>query len=207
MSFDPVQIVEVFRVRTMARVKGLLQQAGYRFAVYVERFIDDKGPPAGTPSSSSHIGAQSGGISRALIPRQQGNITNIVIDHGGARLETGIDENLLPYARIQEVGGTITAKRAGALTIPITPEAAVALKAAGGNIRSLGLQIIQGKNGNAILVKVDGETITPWFALKKSVTLRARPYYEPGTKAFYEEEIPRMNEELLQGLAEDWEAL
>lgn len=208
MSNDAGHIVEAFRMRVETRIKDLLQRLSFRFAVYVERFMDEHGPEPGTRSGSQRIGLQEGHISRALIPRQSGNITRIVYESGAWTLETGIDDKLVPYANIHEYGGVIVPKSAKALVVPVSPEAAAALKGAGGNVRSLNLVVIPKKDGTgAYLAKVDGEKVTPWFALRKSVKISARPYYNPGTLAFYQDEIPKANEELLAGIAQDWHTL
>ena len=84
------------------------------------------------------------------------------------------------YARIQELGGTISAKNAANLTIPLdaalTPSGVARFSArevidnpsvAGMTGTFFAKSILFGKNGSAI---------TPLFLLKPSVTLPARPY-------------------------------
>lgn len=208
MAEDPQQIADAFRAKVAARAKDYAERAAFMQALYIERFMDERGPDPGTRSTSQRIGARKGGISRSLTPRQPGNVTEYKVETGSITLTTGIDSNMVPYALIQEHGGTIVPKSAKALTVPVSPEAAQMLEAAGGNIRSLNLFVLRGKDPNhAALARQDGDRVTVLFALLKSVTLPARPYYAPGMAAFEAEGVPKLNQEFSDGIAEDYNNL
>lgn len=208
MSSEADHIIASFKTHVDARAKETLRRLSYQFVVYVERFIDDHGPEPGSGRAGAHIGTQHGGITRALIPQQPGNITRIFYESGTWQLSISIDQKLVPHASIQEHGGTITPKNAKNLLVPVSPEAAHALESAGGNVRSLNLVVIPKKDGSgAYLAKIQGDKVEPWFALRKSVTIKARPYFEPGVRAFYRDAVPRAFEEFLANLAHDWRTL
>jgi hypothetical protein len=99
----------------------------------------------------------------------------------------------VPYARILELGGTIRARRSY-LTVPVN-QAAKRLSEKG--LASYGKMFtFRSKKGNVILMgttKVRSQTTPgrgvtirdnsiPVFVLKKSITLRARPYLRPRAK-------------------------
>ena len=76
----------------------------------------------------------------------------------------------LKYARIQDFGGTITPKSGQYLTIPLGG-------IRGGPRNYPGGFFIRSKAGNLLYVVKTGKTgIKPLFVLKKSVTLRGKPY-------------------------------
>tara|TARA_R110002012_G_scaffold54098_1_gene138721 strand:- start:568 stop:1167 length:600 start_codon:yes stop_codon:yes gene_type:complete len=91
------------------------------------------------------------------------------------------------YARIHEQDGvrgterTIKAKKAQYLSIPVHE----ALRAKSGDARVPGPRDIEGlffiesKKGNKLLVKSTDGQIEPWFLLRKSVTIKARPFLKP----------------------------
>lgn len=97
------------------------------------------------------------------------------------------------YARIQEYGGRISAKKGKFLAVPVGQEGRRAARDCGGNIRSLSLRIVRTKAGKLLLVKDlnKGQKATPFsnrakgsqtiilFVLKRSVVLPARPYLRP----------------------------
>ena len=141
--------------------------------------------PAGEPP-----GARTGALKR-----------NIQIDDSdvNSKLQIRVGSNL-PYARIQEVGGTITAK-GKKLTVPIGEEGRRLAARAGGNLRSLNLKLMFGRGGRMFLGKRHGWDYRPtwrpgpafWhrrvprfipvFALMDSVVLPPRPYMRPGLAA------------------------
>jgi len=80
----------------------------------------------------------------------------------------------LVYARIQELGGVITPKRARALTVPL--QAALTQRgAARGRARDFMNTFI----AKGIIFQRAGKDIIPLFKLKKAVQIRARPYLGP----------------------------
>jgi len=112
----------------------------------------------------------------------------------GPKPMAAVGSNLV-YAPIIERGKTITPKNAKALAVPIGVEGKQAAKRAGwrsdknsaGRIRSLDLAYIARPGKDPLLARVDvkgrGKSqraqITPLFVLKRSVTIRARPFMRP----------------------------
>lgn len=106
------------------------------------------------------------------------------------------------YARLMQEGGTVSAQK-GALAIPITKEARRAA-ATVASIREIpGLSFVPRKGKPPLLVKTlergskakgtkKGD-LEPWFVLKKSITVRARPflYFEEGDIPMIERVIAR----------------
>jgi phage gpG-like protein len=97
----------------------------------------------------------------------------------------------LPYARIHEFGGVITAKK-GYLPIPLNQVARDMQRRAGGSLRNVGgLSTIRSKKGNLLLGRFKrgkgkaygkgraDNGFEPLFVLKKSVRMPARPYMRP----------------------------
>jgi hypothetical protein len=94
----------------------------------------------------------------------------------------------VPYAAIQEIGGTITPKRAQALTIPLpdntrrdgTPKitAQEAMSSGRGFIRD-GIMFMRKFNVSKKSGMVTGSDLLPLFVLKKQVTIPGRPYLAP----------------------------
>lgn len=90
------------------------------------------------------------------------------------------------YARIQEYGGRIRAKKGKFLPIPVGVEGQRAAKAANGDIRKLNLRLVRTKGGKLLLVKDEagtkkgkGARSQILFVLKKEVYLPPRPYIRP----------------------------
>lgn len=95
----------------------------------------------------------------------------------------------LPYAKIHETGGTITAK-GKALPVPLNQEARDLLRRKGGSLRNVpGLFVLRMPSGKALLgrhwVRVRGKA-RKWshgfkalFVLKRSVRIPRRPYVLP----------------------------
>jgi len=144
------------------RLVKWLDKSGFRVETAAKRSMRGKGPSAqGTPP-----GIDTGTLRRSVT--HQVNPT---------KLECRVGSNV-PHARIQEMGGTITAK-GSKLTIPLNEEAAKMRR----NTASLntvgGLKYVK-VGGTGYLVKDtendDGEFM---FVLKDSVTLPPRPYLRP----------------------------
>lgn len=84
------------------------------------------------------------------------------------------------YARTQEFGATIQAKRSRYLAIPLEAARTGAGVARWPGPRSVpGLFFIRSKAGNPLLVVRDGDGIRPMFALKERVTIKAQPFLRP----------------------------
>jgi hypothetical protein len=101
----------------------------------------------------------------------------------------------IAYARIQERGGTIRPKSGKFLPVPLNKAAQRMLETTTGSLRSRNLQVIRSKTGKLLLFegktlrnqkgertlglrvyKINGKAV---FALRKSVTLKARPWAAP----------------------------
>lgn len=121
---------------------------------------------------------------------QTGRLRNSIAVQKVGSLRRHVGTNV-PYGKIQEFGGTITA-RGGALAVPIGPQGQKALRDSGGNIRSLNLWTLKRKGKPPLLVQINHKRLgrnkggatydghmTPLFVLKKSVTLPARPWARP----------------------------
>jgi len=80
------------------------------------------------------------------------------------------------YAKIHHYGGVIRAKNVKALPIPLHARAAKAQR----NVKSVrdipGLLLIPRKGELPLLAKRKGERLDPWFVLKRSVVMEARPF-------------------------------
>lgn len=80
-------------------------------------------------------------------------------------------ESDLPYASIHETGGRITAKKAGALTIPMTATAR------GRTARSWGPKLFKPKGRNFLATRGGrGGGLTVQYLLRKSVFIRKKRY-------------------------------
>ena len=126
---------------------------------------------------------RTGNLRRAVFHRV--GVTNIA----GATdvyVVVGVDLRRAPYGRIHELGGTITPKKSKYLTIPLK-----AARTANGVARFTARDLIAnpgsfGYTGtffrNAVLFGKKGKSITPLFALKTSVKIKAVGYLK-GTVA------------------------
>jgi hypothetical protein len=76
----------------------------------------------------------------------------------------------------KQYGGTIRAKNARALTIPIAPEAE-GKRAAEFAMGGRPLFVIASKGGNSILGYSAGDQFVPLYVLKRSVTQKADPFF------------------------------
>ena len=84
-----------------------------------------------------------------------------------------VGTNLI-YARIQELGGTITPKRARALTIPLR-----AALTGRGVARGKARDFINTFIAKSIIFQRVGKDIIPLFKLARRVQIRARPFLGP----------------------------
>jgi len=129
--------------------------------------------------SGQVLGVRTGNTRRALYFR-------VFADANGldAGVVIGADVKKAPGARVQEYGGTITAKN-GALAIPLPPAltangvARVSARVFMDNPSTLGFDAAFIRKG-VIFGKHTGGGIEPVFALKQSVTLPERSYLRAG---------------------------
>lgn len=100
-------------------------------------------------------------------------------DGKGARV--GVLKSI-PYAAIQEFGGTIQSRSGGFLPIPIHPLAKARARMRRGPRSFPFLHLIRTKSGKLLLVrKVGGRNarFEIYYVLKKRVVIPARPYFYP----------------------------
>lgn len=133
-------------------------------------------PPSSAPGSPPH--KLTGALGQSIQTDLRG------IREKNPRVRVGPSLFRVPYARIQELGGTIVPRKGRALAVPIGAEGRKAARDAGGSIRSLNLIYIKRKGGQAPLLakSIGGNAIKPLFILLKSVTLPARPYLKPAAQ-------------------------
>jgi len=130
---------------------------------------------------------------------QTGRLRNSIAVQKSGPLIRRVGTNL-PYGRIQEFGGTITAK-GKYLLVPIGVQGKNALRDSGGNIRSLNLMLIKRAGRPPLLCqgssKLRGKgrgSVTPLFVLLPRVTLQARPWAMPALNRAK----PRMGKAFIQ---------
>lgn len=132
--------------------------------------------------SGQVLGVRSGNLRRSLYFR-------VFADPDGlsAGVYVGADIKKAPQAAVQEFGGTISAKSAGALTIPLAPDLTnngvmrVSAREFFDNPSSLGFDhAFINPKGTAIMGVSKGQAPVPVFALKTSVTLPERSYLRAG---------------------------
>ena len=100
--------------------------------------------------------------SAALLARVDAQSALVAVDHVAAAQK--------------QYGGTIRAKNAKALTIPITEEAS-GKRAAEFAMGGRELFTIVSKAGNTILGYANGDDFVPLYVLKRSVTQKADPFF------------------------------
>lgn len=119
------------------------------------------------------IGQEMRNKAAGLAPRKSGGLRRSIktIPSSFFQIKDQVEVGTnLKYAQIQDKGGTITPKRGQYLTIPLGGTRGSPRNHPGGFF-------IKSKAGNLLYVIKTGKTgIKPLFVLKKSVTLRAKPY-------------------------------
>lgn len=98
-------------------------------------------------------------------------------------VDVGPDLRVAPYARIQELGGTIRPRRAKALAVPIGQEGRRAARESLRSLRSLNLTLVLRRGRPPLLVRKGPRgSFKPLFVLLNKVTLPARPYMRPASQ-------------------------
>lgn len=126
------------------------------------RFRSTSGPD-GAAWEKSFRAKHEGGQTLSLSRRLRNSITYAAT---GSTATVGTN---VVYAAIHQFGGTVRAKNAQFLSIPVTPAA----RAAGSPRNMAGLHVAQTLKGQFILVDAKGVT---QFLLRKQVTIPARPF-------------------------------
>ena len=109
-----------------------------------------------------------------------GQTTGTALKKPNDKMTLKVGTNVV-YAAIQEFGGTIVPENAGALAVPIHPDAKAALIPQGGSIRNVfpDLVMIKRKSGAPLLVRVKGNQFDIMYVLLKRVTIPAHPFLRP----------------------------
>ena len=117
---------------------------------------------------ADHIVTQklSGQVLKVRTGTLRSSIVPILAHMEGRVIMAGVGTGV-KYARIHEFGGTIVPKVAQALTVP--------LPGVKGRARDYKNTFI----AKGMIFQKQGREIIPLFALKKSVTIPARPYFRP----------------------------
>lgn len=107
----------------------------------------------------------------------------LVLRAGGV----GTDKDV-KYARLQELGGTVRPIKGKYLAIPVGPAKTAAGVSRYASPRDVpGLVFVQSLKGQPLLVQLTGKggkaKVTVWYVLRRSVTVRARPYLKPAIDA------------------------
>lgn len=163
----PEESIARLKARANPLVKSFLQRGELQLSAFIERHIDEKGPSPDAFSSSKRIGAQSGAISRALIPNGPGHVGRYDVPSGEglsrapASLTFGIDHAKVPHAAYQEFGARI----------PITEKSKGYFWA---RYRETGAE----KWRNMALTRKDSFRLPP------------RPFYEPGIREYEAKQMP-----------------
>lgn len=174
--------------RTSIFVKGFAQATQT-----VERKLKDN-------VSNKIVNVRSGHLRNSIqskVVRATGNLLSVI----GSNVRFG---NRLKYASILEIGGTITAKNAKYLTIPLpsalTPTGQLKKKAREWD----NTFVKRSKAGNLIIYQHNGKgKITPLFVLKKSVKINARRYMEKTMKQMKNRVIMTLRGAIERGLAKE----
>lgn len=151
-----------------AGMKPALADAIHRAALLVERAVK-QGQLSGKQGKTTGLDVGTGQLRASF---------SSAVFYVGERL-VGIVGSPLVYSRIHEEGGTIKPVKAGALTIPLTPEAHIR------KARDFDDLFIW-KNpdtGKAFLAQGDDAKLTLHYLLMKSVTIPPRRYLTKAMKA------------------------
>jgi phage gpG-like protein len=157
-----------------------------------------------------HGQAWPGGTSAQTLSKRSGKLVGSIVDSvrvTGTTMATvqGTIGSDLPYARIQEFGGTITPKKAKFLAIPLP----AALNANGTPIKSSPRDwpntfCAKSKAGNLLIFQRRGTQIIPLYVLKSSVYIPPRlglkKTLDAGIPYFVERAMDQMVKNLQQGL-------
>lgn len=162
-------------------------QGLYKSATFYQRKVKEQlnRYGAGQSPPGSPPGKQTGHLGRSIQIDDSDLHTGLSAGVFTVRVGSNV-----PYAKIHEIGGKISAKKAKALTVPLNKKAR---KMAAGvrSVRELDLVFIKRKGKPPLLAKSHGgkqARIEPLFILKKSVRIPRRPYMVP-TLARHKEDL------------------
>lgn len=106
----------------------------------------------------------TGRLANALQEGGEGNITRITANEEGIVIESGIDPEVVPYALIHEMGGTIN--------------------------HPGGTPYMIGRGGRAVFLR-KGDKRATGVTREHAIPIRARPYLKPGMELFIQKGFPR----------------
>lgn len=157
---------------TFSNPADVLEEAGLALEGTTKRRFDEQVSPDGSPwkppsSLTVYLRTGAKGGEKAL---EDTGVLVSSISHYVEGNAVHIGSGLI-YARIHQEGGTISAKNAPALTIPLHP---AARRMGYRRLKEKGLFKLPGKPVLALPAS-DG-SVTPVFALRKSVTIPQRKY-------------------------------
>jgi hypothetical protein len=138
------------------------------------------GVDKGLLETTGHI--KKNKLSGQLLKVRTGTLRRSIEQRSRARGKkiTGTIGSRLPYAKIQEEGGTVRPKKGQYLTIP-TQFAKTAAGVVRGGARSFANTFIQrSKRGNLLIFQKTGDGIIPLFLLVKSVRIKPKHYLRKG---------------------------
>ena len=96
------------------RLQRVLDAVASEFPFAVQAFAEERlheGRRPGRRNTTRKLYVDTGRLVRALVPNRPGNIYRKRALPTGLELEYGIDLDVVPYARIHELGGTIVPRR------------------------------------------------------------------------------------------------
>ena len=160
----------------LAEIQRQVKDALVRSGIIVQREIELQLTKSTSPSAPGQPpGVVTGELRRSI----QIDISGI--DKAPPSVRIGPDLLRVPYARIQELGGTITPKRGKFLTVPLSDRARK-LRRGIRSLRSLDLKPIRTRKGQLFLAAPGKKKTELLFKLVRSVVLKARPYIRPALK-------------------------
>lgn len=183
--------MEMDRQKIMDRIRGEVSRVIATNAITIQKAIQAKlnqGNSSLTAGDASPASAPPANRTGALMRSIQA--INTTTEPNKPKWTVG---TAAVYARIQEYGGRIHAKKGKFLPVPVGADGRRALRESNGNLRSLNLTLIRTKAGKLLLVKTlskgeravkggeraKGAMTKILFVLKKEVFLPARPYFRP----------------------------
>lgn len=148
----------------------------------------------------------TGGTTDDRLGRRTGNLASSVnlipTGRDGDLTKGGVEVNSI-YASVH-IGPrgqqtVIRPKRSAYLTIPVGPAKTRTGRAKVNKARDVGLDFLKSKKGTALLVKKNPDgSFTPWYVLKRSVTIKARVHPEDINEALK----PQLEKQLVNDLVE-----
>lgn len=171
--------IDRFMGETARMLKGEMERIPYELQADITTQMKFTQPAGGSFRSGKKLGVETGDLTRALLPKQKGNVFSLSGDlQVGFNVTYGIDTVVIRYAAIQELGGFI--KHKGKMPYYMFH-----------------------------LARETGEekwAIIGASALKKGgVNITAKPYFSPGVdqyeKTTWEAKLRRVD----QQIAEIWE--